>query len=399
MANPITTQEAISTFIEYHRKRRYKIFESFPMITDDPTVMFVNATITPFKRFFTDSSVIPENFALIQRCFRLGNNNEIELIRTNPFLLTFFEMCGSGIFGVNHEKAVEYALDLIETLGLNRKSLLFTIPDDQKFKNALIVNDINREKIFTITTNGTFWQSWRFGKMGPIGKGLTAIYSSSQEKTSLEKMISNPDLYIDLLNLIYIYGQETKDGQIVPISHPGFELGMGLERLVAILQNSDSYYIDSIKPLMEKVSIFAEKQNLEIDITTTRILTNHLRSICVLIDENVVPSNKKHGYALRRIVRHFLETIWSMAGCVIPVEKLIMVSVDELRICGLVIRTPASVVCDTINKESQALQKIMKETKVIIKRQPNITTEVLKDTYGLSPTLLQIMKGGSHESD
>lgn len=399
MINSKTTQEIVDGFIDYHRKNGYEIFESFPMITDDPTVMFVNATITPFKGRYINSGELPRNFALIQKCFRLGNSNEIDSIRTNPFFLTFFEMCGSGMFGVNHDEAVGHVLDLLETFGLCRRELLFTVPDDQEFENALLSNGIDKTKIFTIIENGLFWQSWKFGRMGPVGRGLTAVYSKTTGEISLEEMTSKPNLFIDLLNIIHVYGRETENGQIVPITHPGFELGMGLERLIAIMQNTDSYGIDSVKPLVEKVFTFTESRGLNIDMATARVLTNHLRSICVLIDEKVVPSNKKHGYVLRRIIRHFLETTWDNAGCVVPVKELLEAFVAELHSCGLVIKVSISSILDVIEKEAEALQKAMKAAKTVMRRQPNITAEVLKDTYGLSPILLRIAKGGSHESD
>lgn len=391
--NPRATQEIVNAFLEYHKKRSYKMFESFPLVSEDPTVMFVNATVTPFKRWYADPAGPEGNFALVQKCFRLGDTSGLQLIQANPFYFTFFRMCGSGIFGIEHTEAVKYLLDLLSVaLGLNKRKLLFVTPDDDRFLTALAMNNIDEGRIFIIRENGFFWQEWRFGKLGLIGNGLTAVYSRLEGKASLQAMEHNPNQYIDLLNLIYIYGQETESGGVAPIPHPGFDLGMGLERIASAVQEKDGYHIDSVEPLMEVVYGFAANFGLQIEEGTARLLTNHLRSIFMLADEGVLPSNKKHGYALRKLVRHTLELVWSKTGTVVPIQDLALSFAKHLGECGLPLRSPVSLTCDILTKESEALQRAVASAKNLLKRRPNTSAEFLRDTYGLPLALLSILK-------
>ncbi|KKQ18590.1 MAG: Alanine-tRNA ligase [Berkelbacteria bacterium GW2011_GWA1_36_9] len=391
--NPRATQEIVNAFLDYHQKRKYKIFDSFPLVSEDPTVMFVNATVTPFKRWYSDLAGPKGNFALVQKCFRLGDTSGLQLIQTNPFYFTFFRMCGSGVFGIKHTEAVGYLFDLLlVAFGLNKRKLLFVSPDDDRFLAALTANNIDEERIFIIKENGFFWQEWRFGKLGLIGNGLTVVYSQFEGRTSLQTMERNPNQYIDLLNLIYIYGQETESGAVVPVLHPGFDLGMGLERIASALQKKDGYHIDSVEPLMEVVYGFAANCGVEMEEGIARLLTNHLRSIFMLADEGVLPSNKKHGYALRKLIRHTLELVWSKTGTAMPIQDLALSFAKHLGECGLPLRSPASLTCDILTKEYDALQRAVASAKNLLKHRPNASAEFLRDTYGLPPALLSILK-------
>lgn len=397
---PKMTHEIVSAFLGYHQKRGYKIFKSFPLVSEDPTVMFVNATVTPFKRWYAEQSGPEGNFALVQKCFRLGDTSGLSLIETNPYYFTFFQMCGSGIFGIKHAEAVGYLLDvLLCVIGLKKEKLLFVAPDDTEFLPALKTNDIDEKNIFVIRENGFFWQEWRFGKLGLVGNGLTVVHSRSEQKASLQSMESDHDCYVDLLNLIYIYGQEAEDGRVIPIPHPGFDFGMGLERIASVMQGCDGYNIDSVKPLVDVVSQFASDRGLEMEIGTLRLLTNHLRSICLLSDEGVIPSNKKHGYTLRKLVRHLLELIWSKARITMPIDELVVSFAGQLGKCGLILRCPTSSICTVIAEEAEALQRVIASAKNLLKHRPGISAEFLRDTHGLPPALLPLLKGEFDETN
>lgn len=388
----IFVQEIKAMLLQYHRERGYKIFRSFPLVSDDPTIMFVNATITPFKSWFTNPDEEPKNYALIQRCFRIGGANELDSVGVNPYCHTFFEMFGSGTFALSHMEAIQYLLELLDILGLEKQRLYFTIPNDSKFKSSLTINSIGQSHIFTLENNGVFWQEWRFGEFGPVGKGLTVIYSRSEEKVqSIGQMATDPDRFVELLNLIYVYGQEAQDGKAVPVPNPGFDLGLGIERLAAVLQGCDNYQINTIRPFVEIVVNFFRSQGYNLDETVTRILTDHFRAICVLIDEGLKPSNKKHGYALRKLIRRCLELAWYSAGQIVSTEILIERFCDQLGQCG-VQRTSRSIIVTIFKEESRALCKVIQKAKRILEKQPDVHPDVLWDTYGLSPKLATIIK-------
>jgi len=381
-----SVQEIKLAFLQYHKKRGYRIFGSFPLVLDDPTVMFVNATITPFKHWFTDPAENPENYALIQRCFRMGGASELDSVGIDPYYHTFFEMFGSGIFNINHTEAIQYLLDLLITLNLDKERLYFTIPNDRKFKKGLEINGISKSRIFILETNGVFWQEWKFGKFGPVGKGLTVIYShSDKEINSVNQMTTNPDRFIELLNLIYIYGQEAQDGKIVPVANSGFDLGGGIERFAATIQECNNYQIDSIKPFVKIITELFENQDYDLDEATARILTDHLRAICILIDEGLNPSNKKHGYVLKKLIRRSLELVWISANQIISIE------IPTEKFCerlGLNVINTSNI----IREEDEAFRGTIQRAEHILKKQPNIHPDVLWDTYGLSPKLARVLR-------
>jgi alanyl-tRNA synthetase len=108
-----------STFLEYHRDKGFATPESFPLVIDDPTVLFTNATITPFKPMFTDD-VEFSDFALVQRCLRLGGTGgTTEAARNNPNYTSLFNMLGSGVFEIGHDDAVEYFVGTLDALDPN----------------------------------------------------------------------------------------------------------------------------------------------------------------------------------------------------------------------------------------------------------------------------------------
>lgn len=151
-----TVQEIKTILIEFHKSKGYRLFDSFPLISADPTVMFVNATITPFKSWFTDDSIQPDNYALIQGCLRMGGASELNVVGRNPYYFTFFEMFGSGTFHTTHEKVVSYLLEILAVFGIEKKYLYFTIPVSEDFLEALKRNGIKGTRIFKLSKNGYF---------------------------------------------------------------------------------------------------------------------------------------------------------------------------------------------------------------------------------------------------
>jgi alanyl-tRNA synthetase len=199
-------QEIKSVLIEFHKNKGYKIFDSVTLISADPTVMFMNATITPFKSWFANGSIRPDNYALVQGCLRMGGASELDVVGTNPFYFTLFEMFVSGTFRVTHQKAVSYLLEFLAEFGVGKQNLYFTIPTQQEFREALKLSGIEEKRIFQLSKNDYFWQEWKFDVPGPVGRGLTVIFSHSSEKVkSVEQLPNDQDCYIELLNLIYIH--------------------------------------------------------------------------------------------------------------------------------------------------------------------------------------------------
>lgn len=383
-------KEIKASLLEFHKKMGYAIFKSFPLISDDPTVLFTNAAITPFKKFFVDPVTSPRNYALIQKCIRVGGASELEKIGINAHCLTFFEMFGSGMFTDNTEEAVAYLLELLSSLGIVHERLYFTIPIERDFDTALEKNGILKSRIFPLTDNGVFWQKWQFGNPGLIGHGLTVIVSrATQKASSIEQLIAQPEEFIELLNVIYIHSQTMIDGSVSLIPHPGFDLGVGIERLSAVLQSVNSYEIDTIKPLVQIIFHSLPSKTSDSRVAA-RICADHLRTISVLFGEGLIPSNKKHGYVLRKLIRRFLEFYWIAAGRIVATEPLIINFISILRSRDNK-TIKASKVIQSIREEEKALKAVIQKSKSILHRQPDISLHKLRDTYGLPFSLINFV--------
>lgn len=234
---------------------------------------------------------------------------------------------------------------------------------------------------------------------GPVGHGLTVIFSHSLEKVeSVEQLTNNKYRYVELLNLIHVHSQRLPDGGLVPIANPGFDLGIGIERLAGVLQGCDSYRIDTVSPLVQVVKNFLSEQEEEPNDIIARICVDHFRTIYILLAQGLMPSNKGHGYILRKLTRRFLETIWSFLGKPKPIGKLIqcLSQAFETQGCAVDISKHRNVAEDRILEEEAALLNILQRVHQIIRRHPEVSLQRLYDTYGISKVLLALAQQNQH---
>lgn len=388
----LKVQEIKSRLLDFHKDRGYKVFDPAPIVSNDPTVMLLNATITPFKSCFTCSTTQPENYALIQGCLRMGGANELEDVGINPYYFTFFEMFGSGTFDTTHKKAVIYLLELLDELGIEKERFYFTVPTNGRFYEALRQNRVKKARIFQLTENDHFWQEWKFGVPGPVGHGLTVIFSrSSKRVVSVEQLTENQEQYVELLNLIHVHSQILPDGKLAPIPNSGFDLGVGIERLAAVIQGCNSYQIDTLLPLVKTAKDFLSAQKKDVNGAAARICADHFRAIYVLLAQGLIPSNKGRGYILRKLIRRFLETVWLSVNNPIPVLRLTQKMSAAFEGKGLAVGISRyDSIPEKIQKEEKALLAILQRADKIIKQHPGVSSQVLHDTYGISKTLLAL---------
>lgn len=373
--------------IEYHQSKGFTLYESLPLLTKDPTVLFVGATITPFKHFFSDPSVTPHSYAVIQRCLRVGGGaGELNTAYEELNYSSLFEMFGSGLFDQTHESSVEYFLDMLAYVGLSKKNLRFTVPCGTEFTAALLKSGVEESAIFTIEENGEFWQKWHFGKNDLLGKGLTAIYAYDGDyASSANEMVSQFQRFVEIGNLIHIYGK-AEDEREVPIPHPGFEVGMGVERLAIILQRLSLYEITPLKECMEM--LFGSLRMLGNENPSAgllRVMISHLRSINALIQEGVRPGNKMHAFVLRKLIRSLLEMLWISIGRIISTKKLIQ------DFAELSMPQSATLITEVTLGEEKIFLRTLERGKQILARNPSIDIEILKGTYGIRQSLLPLL--------
>lgn len=378
------------SLLAYHQARGFTLYESFPLVTDDPTVLFTNATITPFKHIFGDRDATPHNYALVQRCLRVGGGaGELETARADPNYSSFFEMFGSGLFNCSHRAATKYFLDMLVHIGLPKAKLRFTVPETTMFATALVECGVDESSIFAINENSEFWQEWRFGKDGLIGKGITAIYANDDVRVvSIDEMANAPQSFVEIGNLIHVYGKAEGE-RVVSILHEGFDVGMGVERLAIILQGKTLY---ELAPFCQLIEVVAKHIKVlggkDADSGTLRIVVDHLRSINALIQEGLGPGNKQQAFVLRKLIRSLLETLWLSVGRIISSVEIVR-AFAELDVSG-----STALVTKIVCEEERIFRMTLERGRNVLTKNPLLDPEVLKGTYGIRQSLLPLLQKG-----
>ena len=298
------------TFLKYFEKNDHKIVESSNLVpNNDPTLMFANSGMVQFKNVFTGLEKRGYQRATTsQKCVRAGGkHNDLENVGYTPRHHTFFEMLGNFSFGdYFKEKAIYYAWDLItKDFGLDKNRLYVTVfhEDDEAFNFWKKIAGFNDNRIIRISTSDNFWS---MGETGPCGPCSEIFYDHGDHlKGGLPgSKDEDGDRFIEIWNLVFMqYEQVSKDKRI-NLPKPSVDTGMGLERIAALLQGThDNYETDHFQKLIQSTSEIVKKKPDQNNLSSFRVIADHLRASSFLIAEGVLPSNEGRGYVLRRIMR------------------------------------------------------------------------------------------------
>ena len=298
------------TFLKYFEKNDHKIIDSSNLVpNNDPTLMFANSGMVQFKNVFTGLEKRDYQRATTsQKCVRAGGkHNDLENVGYTPRHHTFFEMLGNFSFGdYFKEQAIHYAWDLItKDFGIDKNRLYVTVfhEDDEAFNFWKKIAGFNEDRIIRISTSDNFWS---MGETGPCGPCSEIFYDHGEHlKGGLPgTKDEDGDRFIEIWNLVFMqYEQLSKDKRI-DLPKPSVDTGMGLERVAALLQGThDNYETDHFKKLIQSTSEIVKKIPDQSNLSSFRVIADHLRASSFLIAEGVLPSNEGRGYVLRRIMR------------------------------------------------------------------------------------------------
>ena len=305
-----TLNQIRETFLKYFEKNDHKIVESSNLVpNNDPTLMFANSGMVQFKNVFTGLEKRDYQRATTsQKCVRAGGkHNDLENVGYTPRHHTFFEMLGNFSFGdYFKEKAIHYAWDLItKDFGLDKNRLYVTVfhEDDEAFSFWKKIAGFSDDRIIRISTSDNFWS---MGETGPCGPCSEIFYDHGDHlKGGLPgSKDEDGDRFIEIWNLVFMqYEQVSKDKRI-NLPKPSVDTGMGLERIAALLQGThDNYETDHFQKLIQSTSEIVKKKPDQNNLSSFRVIADHLRASSFLIAEGVLPSNEGRGYVLRRIMR------------------------------------------------------------------------------------------------
>ncbi len=305
-----TVNDIRTSFLDYFADQDHEVVQSAPLIPhNDPTLMFVNSGMVPFKNLFTGKETRPyQRATTAQKCVRAGGkHNDLENVGYTARHHTFFEMLGNFSFGdYFKEQAIAHAWHVVtKTFGLPAEKLLVTIyhEDDEAAALWKKIAGLSDDRIIRISTMDNFWM---MGDTGPCGPCSEIFYDHGEDIPGGPpgSPDEDGDRFIEIWNLVFMQYEQHEDGSRTNLPKPSIDTGMGLERVSAILQGKhDNYDIDLLRKIIEHSADLTGVSPDGSQAASHRVIADHLRASAFLIADGVMPSNEGRGYVLRRIMR------------------------------------------------------------------------------------------------
>jgi len=334
-------QEIRAAFLDFFKEKGHKIVKSSPLIPQgDPSLLFTNAGMNQFKNIFLGlEKTSYKRAASVQKCIRVsGKHNDFEEVGRSSKHHTFFEMLGNFSFGdYFKKKCIEYSWELIlDVYKISSKKLYITVykEDDEAFDIWNKDIGIKEDRIFRLGKEENYWSMGNTGPCGPCSE-IHYELDPEYEKGDPQKLIeSGSDRFIELWNLVFMQFNRDENGKLHSLPAPSVDTGMGLERMVTVLQQKKSNYdTELFMPIINAVCDLCDYEypSLTENDIQIRIISDHLRAISFLIGDGIMPANEGRGYVLRRLIRRAFRAgnrlglnepfLFKLTGCVIDVMK------------------------------------------------------------------------------
>ncbi len=309
----MTGNEARKIFIDYFKKHHHHHVRSSSLVpSDDPTLLFTNAGMVQFKRVFTGDEKRDYSTAVTsQKCVRAGGkHNDLENVGYTARHHTFFEMLGNFSFGEYFkDQAIDFAWDLlINGYGFDKEKMWVSVylDDDEAYNIWRDKVGVSEDRIVRLGEKDNFWSMGDTGPCGPCSE----IHIDRGEKYGCDSpdcaVGCECDRYLELWNLVFMQFERDEAGNMTPLPKPSIDTGLGLERVISVLQDVPTNYdTDLFIPIMERVEALSGKKKSasgENDVAM-KVIADHSRAAAFLICDGILPSNEGRGYVLRRIMR------------------------------------------------------------------------------------------------
>jgi alanyl-tRNA synthetase len=396
---PTRTNDIRTAFLDSFARNDHLIVPSAPLVPrHDPTLMFTNAGMVPFKNVFTghEKAKAPRA-ASSQKCVRAGGkHNDLDNVGFTARHHTFFEMLGNFSFGdYFKERAILLAWELLtKDFALDPERLLITVyvDDDEAAKLWKKISAFPESKILRIAGSDNFWSMGDTGPCGPCseifydhGAGISGGPPGSAD--------ADGDRFVEIWNLVFMQYEQREDGTRADLPRPSIDTGMGLERIAAVMQGThDNYAIDLFKTLIDAsvdlTGVPAEGPNAP----SHRIIADHLRASSFLIADGVLPSNEGRGYVLRRIMRRAMRHAHLFGAKEPLLYRLVPVLVGEMGRAFHELERGEALIAETLKLEETRFRetlerglRLLDEAGEGLKPGDTLPGEVafkLYDTYG-----------------
>ncbi len=422
----LTSKEIRSKYLSFFQSKSHAIVPSAPLvIKDDPTLLFTNAGMNPFKDIFLGVAAIKdERVADSQKCLRVsGKHNDLEEVGHDTYHHTLFEMLGNWSFGDYFKKeAIEWAWELLHTeFGIPADRMYATVFEGDQAEGLARDEEaaqlwsafLPSERILNGNKKDNFWEMGETGPCGPCSEIHVDLRSEEERASNPGRNLVNADHpeVIEIWNLVFMEFNRKADGSLEKLPAKHVDTGMGFERLCMVLQNKKSSYdTDVFTPYINKISEIANIPYgfaKETDIAM-RVVADHVRAIAFSIADGQLPSNNGAGYVIRRILRRAIRygyTFLNQADAFI--YQLIDIMVKEMGEAYPELIRNQKIISDVIEQEeksflrtlAQGIQRI--EQSIEGSEKPFLdgkTVFELYDTFGFPVDLTALIlseRGGS----
>ncbi len=353
------------TFLEFFEGKGHEIVPSSSLVPlNDPTLMFTNAGMVPFKNVFTGVEKRDYKRATSsQKCVRAGGkHNDLDNVGFTARHHTFFEMLGNFSFGdYFKEEAISNAWELItKDFALDKKKLLVTVysEDEEAAELWKKIAGLSDEKIIRISTSDNFWS---MGDTGPCGPCSEIFFDHGDHIPGGPpgSPDEDGDRFIEIWNLVFMQYEQTEKERL-DLPRPSIDTGMGLERIAAVLQGThDNYETDLFKNLIAaSVDILGCDDQGERK-ASHRVIADHLRASSFLIADGVLPSNEGRGYVLRRIMRRAMRHAELLGAREPLMYKLLPALIREMGQAYPDLVRGESLISETLHLEEQRFRKTL----------------------------------------
>jgi len=409
---PKNAHQLRDAFLEFFAVRAHTVVPSASLIPHDPTVLFTVAGMVPFKPFFVGDEVPPYKRAVSsQKCARAGGkHNDLDDVGRTKRHLVFFEMLGNFSFGDYFKTdIIPWSWELTtETFGLDGDRLWITVHESDDEAEAIWHEQVGvpMERIQRLGDKDNFWQ---MGDTGPCGPCSEIHIDRGPAFGPEGGPLCDPhgDRFMEFWNLVFMQYNQTADGSRTLLPKPSIDTGLGLERMLCLLQGVDAVWeTDLMLPLIDQACSLTGKTYSAGDYTdrdafAMRVLAEHARSSTMLVSDGVFPSNEGRGYVLRRIIRRAVRYAYLLGTEKLVMPALVETAVDIMGNAYPDVAKNRDFIVGVLTREEERFRQTLKHGLSILEDEltgdraelPGSTAFLLHDTYGFPLELTEEIAG------
>ena len=380
------SQDIRSTFLNFFQEKSHLVVPSAPMVTkDDPTLMFVNSGMAPFKEYFLGNGKPKKNrITDSQKCLRVsGKHNDLEEVGYDTYHHTLFEMLGNWSFGDYFKKeAISWAWELLtEVYKIDKEILYVTVFEGSNDADNLNMDTeaydlwkqhISEDRILKGNKKDNFWEMGEQGPCGPCSE-IHVDIRSAEEKAKVDgRTLINEDHphVVEIWNLVFMQYNRRASGDLENLPNKHIDTGMGFERLCMVLQGVQSNYdTDVFTPIIKEIETITDTKygtNEKQDIAT-RVISDHVRAVAFSIADGQLPSNTGSGYVIRRILRRAVRYGFTFLNKKEPfIYKLVAVLSEKMGAAFPELKAQKQLIENVIKEEETSFLRALDQGLILL---------------------------------